>query len=205
MFEQFFSQIKAIISGLIIGATTFLGIQTSQPSLNPNQEHESEQEIVLESTFTATPSATPTIKPKTSPTPTSTPEIQMDLNLEGVTLLPEKIESLEEIERRYTFSGNQQLKFRPSNRIKEMYFRIRNNGHEDAKNVAINVIVDGDTLSLFSIDLIEKQTVKNEKKVLSFPDKIGKHKIELQVNPGKAFPEIKFDNNTKIIEYEYLD
>lgn len=206
MFDQIFSQLKTIVSGLIIGVTAIFGIQTSSPLPTPSQEPEiieTIQEVTPKPIGTATPSATATIKPKPSLTltPPPVPDPKIDLNIERIILMPEKWGG----DIKESFSENQKYKFSQSNKAKSIWATIRNNGHENAEKVVINIIIDGETLKQLTIDKIEKQNSKNENWQLAFPDKIGNHRIELQVNPARLFLETRFDNNSKIVEYEYVD
>lgn len=153
-------------------------------------------------TPTVTTTPTPTPKPSQSPTPSSTPtpspSTTMDLNLETVRLFPERINGVAAKE-------GTETNYKQDNKLKSIQLSIRNNGQDDAEKVLIKIIVDGETLSEFTLDRIEKQSLKQEKREgLNFPDKIGKHKIEVQVNPERKIAESKFDNNTKNLEYEYL-
>ena len=59
---------------------------------------------------------------------------------------------------------------------------------------------------LFTIDEIKLQELYFDKRQdIEFPNSVGKHKVEVQLNPERAIAEARYDNNTKIVEYEIVN
>ncbi|GEM_PF-2052344 len=169
-------------------------------------------ELSEEATRSASPSPIASVSAKSStssPRPTPMPTITNDLNFEGVSIIPNypKNSSLNKFGDPLDGpKDNQNFWVKEGNSFEFMFFFIRNNGHEDAKNVELKIIADGETLSSFDIDVIEKQSRKQiRREDIKLPLGLGKHTLEIQLNPEKKYPEAKFDNNTKLIEYEVIN
>ncbi len=104
----------------------------------------------------AKPSSTFTPNPTTLPAPASTsvPEANIDLNLERVEISEDStIETRSESN--WATSSTTGV-FKSNLGIGVTWFAIRNNGHEDAKNVQVKVIVDQKTITTFNIGIIQK-------------------------------------------------
>lgn len=213
------------LSGFFVTVSTAVMVAFGvQPSPTPSVQETVITEVVTSPTPEISPSpspiTTPTSKPSPSPTikpsPSPSPTTDIDLVFESIGFSPEKISQKRSffVKQAYAIdpiedqiiSGSYIGPFHQSNKIKSLLVRIRNNGHEDAKEVEVKIIADGETLSVFKLDKINKQSLRGEQKSdIKFPDKTGKHKIEAQVNPDKKISETRYDNNSKIVEYEYLD
>lgn len=203
MFNSALLSVKLFFSGILFGIGSLFGLHKIDQSVlvSPGPTVIIAQLSPSQSP-TSSPSAKPAGKPKATPSATLSPEIDMDLNLERVFFYPEKMNDFQFGEFK---SGNQKLVFKQSSKIKFINIAIRNNGHTAALKTAVKIIADNDDIYQKTIDVIDQQTIKYEKIETAFPSKVGKHKIEVQINPEKSFPEKKFDNNSKTYEYEYID
>lgn len=181
----------------------FIGIQNQPPSPTPEAiEIEAIESTPIPSeipspTITEVIYPSPTIKISPTPVPTVIPSI--DLNFETLLIVNNSRPE-------YYFKTKDNYKIKTDEKIDSIYLGIRNNGHEDALNVQINIIADGESVYQGSIDKIEKQSLKNQQlKDVKLPNSIGRHIIEVQINPSWDFDETRKDNNSKTIEYEYLN
>lgn len=214
--------ISSFFVGVSTAALTIIGLHSTSPTPFPSPLPTPEiAQVEITASPIATTSASPSAsvvatmsaKPSPSPNPSPSPVVDLDLNLEAVRLLPKNIRDAEyedssggdPIAR--LFDGSRDGKLLKVKQKAELRVipQIRNNGHEDANEVVVKVIADGETLMTFTIDRIEKQSVKNETRDISIPKGPGKHLLEIQVNPDKTMAEARFDNNTKIIEYEMVN
>ncbi len=206
IFSQIINQIKVIFLGLVVG----LSPSTKAENIFPTQAQLPTPTVIAEVAFqpelmaSIAPSLAPTGKPKPISTPKPVPSIatDFDLNLQSITLRAEKGGVGDKV-------GPTTISLRSlnrnNNRIKLVQFVVRNNGKEDVKNVTVKFIADGSTLFEYSIDLLEKQSEKRELKQVELPDKLGKHNLEIQINQEKRIIESTYNNNSRIIEYEYFE
>lgn len=213
--NEVLNQLRNLIIALSISYSSFTSGEGNSLSPQPTLEvevvsHDSSPYLIATPTATMTV-AVPTVKPLISPSKRPTPTLvsNIDINLESVSLIAERYEggtgSTDEYLSKMHSGDLNNITLKQPNGIKRVVVRVRNNGTEDAKNVVVKFIVDGNTLTQYSIDILEKQSAKSENKEIKLPGSVGTHKLEVQINPEKTLIESKYDNNSKVVEYTYVN